>query len=216
MDAIHSVKLSEPSEMEHWDRIYRGGLPPWETGRPAPGLLRVLREHAGLLAKRGTAIDLGCGTGADAILLAKAGFDVTAVEISPIALERARARAERDGASVHFVLDDVFDYADKAGKFDLVYDAGFYDLARQKNLSRFVDALWRLTDPGSLYLTLAARADETDANAPPGVTEHEIRLELGRLLDVVELRPCRLASPLRDEGCLGWSCLMRRPKPVGG
>jgi cyclopropane fatty-acyl-phospholipid synthase-like methyltransferase len=205
---------SETSPQDDWDRMYREGLPPWETGKTADELARVLREHRSLIAGP-TAIELGSGTGADAIYLAKARFDVTAVEISPIAMERARARAEMAGAAVHFVLDDVFKYAETAGKFDLIYDAGFYDYVRRKNLARLLDVLWRLSRPGSIYLTLAGNSDETDEDGPPGVTERDIQFELGRLFEMVELRSCRLASPRRAEGYLGWSCLMRRPQPVG-
>ena len=171
-------------------------------------------QHAKLL-KPTTAIELGCGSGADAVYLAKAGFDVTALDISPIALERAHARAQMENAAVHFVLANVFQYAETAGKFGLVYDAGFYEFARRKNLSQLLDALWRLTDPGSFYFTLVGNADEPSEDGPPGVTEREINLELGRLFEVVQLRPCRLESPRRAQGYLGWSCLMRRPKPMG-
>ncbi|MBN2216824.1 MAG: class I SAM-dependent methyltransferase [Pirellulales bacterium] len=224
MDPILPPELRTTDD---WDRAYREGLPPWETGEPADELIRVLRDHRKML--RGpTAIDLGCGSGADAIYLAKAGFDVTAVEISPIAMERARARTEMKNAAVHFVLDDVFKFAEDAGKFDLILDAGFYEFVRQKNLGRLLDALWRLSSPGSFYFMLAANAEDepgdqtrgantqiaaADPLFPPGVTRREIHLELGRLFEVVELRPCRLPSPQRPEGYPGWSCLMRRPQP---
>jgi len=210
---MKSVKPPESPEIVDWDRIYREGLPPWETGEPAEELIRVLGKHKELV-QVGTAIELGCGTGADAVYLAKAGLDVTAIDISPIALERARARARLENAPVHFVLADVFDYAETAGKFGLVYDAGFYDFVRQRDLSRSLDVLWRLTEPGSFYLALAGNADEQLEDGPPGVTAREINLELGRLLEVVDLRPCRLESPRRTKGYLGWSCLMRRPKPL--
>jgi len=208
------VKPPEARDVDDWDRMYREGLPPWETGRPAAELMAVLAERKKLLG-RGTVIELGSGTGADAICLAKAGFDVTAVDISPIAMERARARAHLEWTGVHFVLGDVFPYAEKAGKFDLIYDAGFYGFARRKNLAKFLDILWRLSRPGTFYLTLVGNADEPSEDRPPSVTEEDIRLELGRLFRMVQLRPCRLASPRRPEGFLGWSCLMQRPEPVG-
>ncbi|MBN1588844.1 MAG: class I SAM-dependent methyltransferase [Pirellulales bacterium] len=209
------LKPPEARQLDDWDRIYREGLPPWETGVPARELVRLLGEQADLVPK-GTAIELGCGTGADAVYLAKAGFDVTAVEISPIALERARARARLENAAVHFVLGDIFDCPETAGKYDLIYDAGFYEFARRKKLSRFLDLLWRMTAPGSFYLTLVGNTDDSDENSPPGVTQDEIHLELGRLFEMVQLRSIRLESPRHAAGYPGWSCLMRRPEPVTG
>ncbi|NLE37160.1 MAG: class I SAM-dependent methyltransferase [Pirellulaceae bacterium] len=204
----------ESRETDDWDRIYREGLPSWETGKPSAELIRLFREHKPLGRLR-TVLELGCGTGADAVFLAKAGLDVTAVEISPIALERARFRAREQNAPIHFVLDDVFGFTENADKFDLIHDAGFYDFARKRNLAQFLDLLWRLTQPGSYYIALPISADDESEEGAMGVTEHEIRLELGRLFETVELRSVRFERPNRPEGCLGWSCLMRRPQPVG-
>ncbi|HBO46080.1 MAG TPA: hypothetical protein DD670_19585, partial [Planctomycetaceae bacterium] len=158
---------AESRETDDWDRIYREGLPPWETGKPSAELIRLFREHKPL-AKLQTVLELGCGTGANAVFLAKAGLDVTAVEISPIALERARLRSQNENAAVHFVLDDVFEFTENAGKFDLIYDAGFYDFARKRNLARFLDLLWRLTQPGSYYIALPISAEDESEEAATG------------------------------------------------
>ena len=196
------------TELPDWDAMYRQGTPPWETGEPAGELVRVVREG---LIRPGEMLELGCGTGADALYMARQGFDVTAVDSSPLAVERARLRAEREDVLARFVLDDVFRFAPNAGQFDLVYDAGFYHFIRRAELDQFLDLLWRVTRPGSLYLTLAGNSDETAENGPPKVTEQEIHSELGRLFDPVHVRPFRFESPQRKEGYLGWSCLMRRP-----
>jgi SAM-dependent methyltransferase len=191
-----------------WDAVYRESTPPWETGRPAQELVRVVNE--GIL-KPASTLELGCGTGANAIYLARRGFEVTTVDSSPTAIERARTRVEQTGALLRIVLADVFEFAETAGSFDLVLDAGFYHFARQVDLTRLLDLLWRVTHPGSLYFTLAGATGESAEGGPPQVSEEQIRGELGRLFECVELRPFRFESPHRKEGYLGWSCLMRRP-----
>ena len=197
--------LAEDSD---WDSHYRFGTPPWETGQPAAELVRVVTER---VLRPMRVLELGCGTGADAVFLAKRGFEVTAVDSSPTAIERARTRAEQSGALLRIVLEDVFEFGEQCGAFDLVYDAGFYHFVRRTRLSRFLDLLWRVTCPGSLYFVLAGSTGEEAEGGPPQVSEEELRFELGRLFDFVHLRPCRFASPRRKEGYLGWSCLMRRP-----
>lgn len=192
-----------------WDERYRQGTPPWDTGRPSPELVRLVEEQ---IIRRGSVIDLGCGTGADAVFLAKRGFDVTAVDISPIAIERARARAEQHDALIRFVLGDALKFGQTAGTFDFVFDRGFYHAIRQTNLTGFLDMLWRITRPGTIYLSLSgAVGDDDSEDGPPKVSESQIRFELGRLFEIIELRQIRLDSLIRPEGHLGWSCLMRRP-----
>jgi len=165
----------------------------------------------GGILKPARILELGCGTGANAVYLARRGFEVTAVDSSPTAIERARTRAEQAGALLRIVLADVFEFAETAGTFDLVFDAGFYHFARQVDLSRLLDLLWRVTHPGSFYFTLAGATGELAEGGPPQVSEEQVRGELGRLFECVELRRFRFESPRRKEGYLGWSCLMRRP-----
>jgi len=88
-----------------------------------------------------TVLEPGCGTGADAILLARRGFEVTAVDSSPLAIERARVRAERLAVLPRFVLGDVFEFGPRAGRFDLIYECGFYHFMRQTALERYLDLL---------------------------------------------------------------------------
>jgi len=202
--AIHA----KPYQTPDWDLLYRESTPPWETGNPSPELVRLV--NSGVLKPMST-LELGCGTGANAIYLARRRFEVTAVGSTPSALERARTRAEQSDALLRIVLADVFEFAETAGSFDLVFDAGFYHFARRTDLSRLLELLWHVTHPGSLYLTLAGAAGELAEGGPPQVSEEEIHNELGRLFEFVKLRPFHFESPRRKEGYLGWSCLMRRP-----
>jgi SAM-dependent methyltransferase len=197
-------------EVPDWDTAYREGTPPWESGTPSEELVRALSEG---IIRPCPVLELGCGTGADAVWMARRKFDVTAVDVSPMAIERARTRAEMADASLRFVLEDVFRFAKQnAETFDLVYDAGFYHFIRRVDLVRFLDLLWRVTKPGSLYLVMAGSDQETASGGPPQVSEETMRSELGRLFEFVHLRPCRFASPRRKEGYLGWSCLAKRPQ----
>ncbi|MBN2473182.1 MAG: class I SAM-dependent methyltransferase [Pirellulales bacterium] len=197
------------AEVPDWDALYRQGTPPWETGHPAKELVRVLDQG---LIPPGRTLEVGCGTGADAVYLATLGFEVTAVDSSPLAMERARVRAEQQDVVARFVLADVFEFAATAGQFDLVYDAGFYHFIRRTDLSRFLDMLWRVTRPGSYYLALVGSSAERAAGGPPRVTNQQVRDELGRVFEFVHLRSFRFESPRREQGYRGWSCLMRRPK----
>ncbi len=207
-DGLRSVSDLHVSPLE-WDLAYREGTPYWETGRPARELVRLVEEEK---IPRGSALDIGCGTGANAVFLAEKGFDVTAVDISPTAIERARTRAALAGVNIHFVVDDVFQFIRSAPTpFDFLLDAGFYHYVRGQALSTYLDFLWRASRPGSYLLVLAGHAAETAEGAPPGVTEDDLRFELGRLFEFLEMRLVRFEGPFCPEGYLGWSCLLHRP-----
>ena len=205
--------MSQPSRPKFvtpadWDAAYREGTPPWDTERPHAELVRVLDECR---LRLDTVLEIGCGSGADAVLLARRKFEITAVDASAIALERARARAEQHDALLRLVLADIFDVAPSAGQFDLVYDAGFYHFIRLVDLEKYLDMLWHVTRPGSHYFCLAGAPGETAEGGPPQVSEDDIHGELGRLFEFVHLRPTRLEAANRKEGYRAWSCLMRRP-----
>jgi len=191
-----------------WEKLYRMGTPPWDTGRPAKELLRILDEG---LVRPGAVLDVGGGTGANAVWLARRRFDVTAVDTSALAIERARLRCEQENALVRFVRANIFEFAKTGGRFDFILDAGFYHFIRQADLERYLDMLWWVTKPGSRYLVLAGAAGETAEGGPPQVEEEHIRNELGRLFELLDLRPFQFESSEHPEGYRGWSCLMQRP-----
>ncbi|MCE5269283.1 MAG: class I SAM-dependent methyltransferase [Planctomycetaceae bacterium] len=190
------------------DADYRAGTPVWDANKPHTELIRVFEEYR---LRPETVLEVGCGTGADAVWLARRRYEVTAVDSSAIAIERARLRAEQQDAVLRFVLEDAFVFAQSAGQFDFVYDAGLYHSAREKKLEKYLDMLWRVTRPGSYYLCLAAAPSEPIENGPPQVSDDEIRNELGRLFEFVHLRPIRLETSNPSQNHPAWSCFMRRP-----
>jgi SAM-dependent methyltransferase len=98
-----------------WDERYSGRDGAMWRGRPNG---RLLAEVADLAP--GRALDVGCGEGADAIWLARSGWTVTAIDISEVALSRAREAAELVGAAVEWVCGDTLQSSFPPGSFDLV------------------------------------------------------------------------------------------------
>jgi 2-polyprenyl-3-methyl-5-hydroxy-6-metoxy-1,4-benzoquinol methylase len=86
------------SVAESWDLAYQVKDIPWHSEQPPRELIRVLRE--GWFKNRNTILDIGCGIGSSSIAMAKAGFDVTGVDISKTAIEEAKFRASELGLDV--------------------------------------------------------------------------------------------------------------------
>jgi SAM-dependent methyltransferase len=146
-DAPH--RTATTSE-EFWERHYRDADPAWGT-RPNA----VLTEVVTALAPRpGTALDLGCGHGGDALWLASLGWHVTAVDVAATAVERVTAAADAAGlsdrvAAVRHDLSQSF----PDGTFDLVSACYFHtpvDIPRAEVLRRAAEAV----APGGLLLVV--------------------------------------------------------------
>jgi len=197
------------SDVSRWNERYAKGDTPWETGQPSSELQHVIAE---VPIRPCRALELGCGTGPSAVWLAQQGFDVTALDLSPLAIERARQRADAARASVHCLVADVLKPpAELAGVFDFFFDRGCYHVVRRENVAAYLETLRRLTHSGTLGLVLAGNAREPHEPGPPVVSEEEIRNEMGSLFDIVQLREFRFEQ-VEGVGTrfLGWSCLLRR------
>ena len=127
---------------------YRFFRMPWETG-PREELVGLV-ESGRIASCR--AIDLGCGTGSNAIFLALHGFDVTGVDFAASAIEKARQRADAAEVAARFVMDDLTNLRQVQGTFDFLVDYGALDDLRPAHRDLYVRNVLPLTHPGSRYL----------------------------------------------------------------
>ena len=186
---------------------YAKGETPWDSGRPSSELLRAL--DSGKL-KGKTALEIGCGSGLNAIELARRGFQVTAVDLVEQPVQVARARAREAKLKMDFRVADVLK-DDLGGPYDVLFDRGVYHVLRLIDLKGFQKVLKRVTRPGSLWLSLSGNANEKETEeGPPVVKEEEIRAELEPLFDILELREFRFDTNQNDFRPLAWAVLARR------
>ncbi|MBO0730042.1 MAG: class I SAM-dependent methyltransferase [Acidimicrobiaceae bacterium] len=108
-------RFGAPAQAAEWDTRYSERDGAMWSGRPNG---RLVAEVADLIP--GQALDVGCGEGADAIWLALRGWTVTAIDISDVAVSRARDAAERAGVAVEWLCGDALRTSFPAGAFDLV------------------------------------------------------------------------------------------------
>ncbi|MFJ2885295.1 class I SAM-dependent methyltransferase [Streptomyces sp. NPDC087305] len=106
--------VGDPEVRAEWDNRYADRQQLW-SGRPNGALVA---EVAGLT--RGRVLDVGCGEGADAVWLARGGWEVTALEVSGVALERAAGHARDAGVTVRWIHAGLAEAALPPASFDLV------------------------------------------------------------------------------------------------
>ena len=135
-----------------YDLMYRRGAP-WESG-PRPELVDLV--ESGRITPESTgprALDVGCGSGADTIFLASRGFDALGVDLSPVAVDKARRAAAESGSSARFeVVDLLHPPSWLTGPFDLLFDGGTLDDFPPSARPAAVEVLTRLARPGSVMV----------------------------------------------------------------
>lgn len=202
----------------HWDHRYLSGDAPWNSGLVSRELVRVLQEESFAPCR---AVELGCGTGTNAVHLARHGFDVLAVDCSEVAIERADRLAREAQTSVTFAVSDlcqVSSLREALGHASAVYerhcsflfDRGCYHCARRTNLPGFLETVEWLAAPKAHFLMLCGNAAETAEHGPPRLTEADIRSDWSGLFDVHWIRAFRFEDRGGVPGPLGWACWMTR------
>jgi cyclopropane fatty-acyl-phospholipid synthase-like methyltransferase len=146
------------------------GTPPWDIGRPQPAIKRL--AETGQLT--GTVLDVGCGTGENALYLAERGFTVVGIDGAPTAVKKARAKAKRRGLNALFEVADALDLS-MPQKFDTVLDSGLFHVFSDEERDRFRDSLKRVVKPGGTYFLMCFSDQEPGDWGPRRVTQAEIR-----------------------------------------
>jgi SAM-dependent methyltransferase len=197
------------SDAAHWESRYQQDNLPWETGHASTELQRVVTEEQ---IEPCRAIDLGCGSGANAVWLAQRGFEMVGVDFSDTAITRARQRAAEAGVSVQFLCADILAIPDLGPPFRFFFDRGCYHvLHRAGQGSRYVDVIATRIADGGHGLVLAGNAREKQEPGPPVVTEDELRRDWSRHFEFLWLREFRFDQNQIDTSRpLAWAVFLQR------
>ena len=143
-------------DAQFWDEMYRSRDQVF-SGAPNGVLVTEVTDMP-----PGQALDVGCGEGADALWLARRGWQVTAVDISPTALQRAAAAATDVNGRVAWTQADLTSTPPRAGAFDLV-SAQYFPLPHQPDHIALRGLLDAVAPGGTLLI-----ASHDPADLPPG------------------------------------------------
>ncbi|MCG8345964.1 MAG: methyltransferase domain-containing protein [Chlorobiales bacterium] len=189
------------------DRYARGDIP-WDLGRVDANLVELV-EHKPVPPCR--ALDVGCGTGDNAIWLAGHAFDVTGVDISPLAIEIARRKAIEHGVGSGFLVADFLKARIDDSPFGLVFDRGCFhslDLPEQREL--FVRNVSRHLGKEGLWLSLIASRDAPQRDpGPPRLSCLEVAAAVEPFFEILSLVSGHLDSN-RPDPIRCWVCVMRK------
>ncbi|MBI4789545.1 MAG: class I SAM-dependent methyltransferase [Chloroflexi bacterium] len=154
---------------------YRLGKPPWDWGITPP---EVVSEVEGGRVRSGRALDLGCGTGTNAIYLAQHGFQVVGVDFSSKAIDIARRKARTAGVAMDLYVNDVTRLDFLREPFDFVLDIGCFHGLDRPGRARYAENVARLTQPHGLFMLYAFGPTRVRFQSA-GATEDEVKRLFG-------------------------------------
>lgn len=196
------------STPEDFEQRYQTGNLPWDTGSRDKHLEQVINEHG---IPPCSVLELGAGTGSDAVWLAEKGFRVTAVDASSTAVDMARRKASGSGVNITFVLADVLKDDIPSGPFDFVFDRGcFHIFDPPEERARLAEIIRdRLVPEGYWFSLIGSPDGPKRENGPPRRSILDIASAVEPWFEIVSIKAIELDTNL-PQPPRGWACLMRK------
>ena len=195
-----------PKDPARWEQRYRDEDLPWDTGEPDIHLQQFAHAFT-----PGRVLEVGCGTGTNALWLESQGYSAVGVDLSPTAIARARAKAEAAGSGCQFLALDFLEDPVPGGPFGLVYDRGCFHVFDDLEVRRqFAARIAGLLGPGGTWHSLIGSTDGPPRDTgPPRLSIRDVSAALEDQFEVLSL-----ASTLWDESSFNdaraWKLVARK------
>lgn len=193
---------------ENFKERYRSGDTPWDAGQPDFNLIEVVTERPIPSCR---ALEVGCGTGDNAIWLAQNHFGVTGVDISDIATNKAIEKASKANVECVFRQLDFLSEKVEGAPFGFVFDRGcFHSFDSADDRRKFAQAAAAHLEDAGLWLALVGNADETPQGpGPPRRSALDIVLAAEPHFEILVLQSGHF-GPSQPSQPRAWRCLMQK------
>jgi 2-polyprenyl-3-methyl-5-hydroxy-6-metoxy-1,4-benzoquinol methylase len=172
--------------------IFTFGVP-WDERTPEAwqeGLAEEVERLCEIIgpSQGGAALDCSCGWGAQAVALAKLGWQVTATDIAESSLEIARQRASLEAVAIEFGVCDMQGLAQRfEPSFDWVISCfALYEITEDTEIQRAVDGMFSVLKPGGRCYIQLRDMDDLLADKPRWQFHGEVRTPNGRIFCIVD------------------------------
>lgn len=187
---------------------------PWDVGQPQPAVRRLVEK--GVVT--GQVLDVGCGYGENALLIAAAGLSVTGIDLDAEGLQRAaeQARERSLGGRTRFVRFDVRELTGFSEVFDTVLDSLVFHSFEGPARRKYVAGLRSVTRPGGRLHVLCYSDRHVGPPSPPHkVSRADINEAFAEGWSVDEVCATTSISNLAPDGITSWlvTCTRHREEP---
>jgi SAM-dependent methyltransferase len=193
---------------DRFKKKYESGDTPWDIGKPDINLIETVTTRA---IEPCRALDIGCGTGDNSIWLAQNGFQVTGVDISEVAIEKATEKALKENVKCTFMVIDFLTSNIEERPFGFAFDRGcFHSLNSDQERTIFAENVADHLEKNALWLSLVGNADEQRHNpGPPQRTARDIVNAVEPYFEILSLLSGYFGSN-RPSPPRCWVCLMMK------
>ncbi|MGD0172478.1 MAG: class I SAM-dependent methyltransferase [Halobacteriota archaeon] len=186
-----------------FNSIYQGDAP-WDISRPQKEFVRL--EEAGEIV--GSVLDVGCGTGENALFLSARGHEVWGIDFTSNAIKKARDKATERNLNVTFLTRNVLDLHALGRVLDTVIDSGLFHVFSDEERPLFVTSLASVLRRHGTYFMLCLSELEPGSYGPRygprRVTQAEIRNAFSSSWHINYIRQARIESRRLTEGTQAW------------
>jgi ubiquinone/menaquinone biosynthesis C-methylase UbiE len=175
-------------------------VPPWDIGRAQPEVVRT--AEAG--GSTGPVIDVGCGTGENALELSSRGLQVVGVDAAPRAIEKARAKALERGLAAEFLVADALSLASLGRRFRTALDCGMFHVFEDHERPIYVASLASVLQPRGVLHLLCFSDRQPGALGPRRITQRELRASFADGWRIVEIVATTFEANLPGGGAKAW------------
>lgn len=187
---------------------YEAGDTPWDIGKPDFNLIQTVTTTPIEPCK---ALDIGCGTGDNAIWLSQQNFHVLGIDTSEIAIGKAKEKALKANVKCTFIVIDLLASHIEGAPFGFAFDRGcFPSLSSDKERKSFAQNVNGHLENDGLWLSLLGNADEQrHAPGPPQRAARDIANSVAPYFEILSLVSSYFGSN-RPNPPRAWVCLMRK------
>jgi len=198
------------TEENRFEKRYIDKDLPWDVKRRDFNLANLVEDGTITPCK---VLEIGCGTGDNAIYLAKNSFKVTACDASKTAISMARNKAQKEGASILFHYLDFLHEQVPGEPFDFVFDRGcFHSFDLDKERSTYAKNTASLLRSDGLWLSLIGSADDViRTTGPPKRSAQNIVNAVEPFFEIQFLKGSHFDSDQTPPAMI-WVCLMKKRK----
>jgi cyclopropane fatty-acyl-phospholipid synthase-like methyltransferase len=193
---------------EPWERSYVTGTAAegWDIGMPQPAIVALVEAGA----FESPLLDVGCGTGENALMLAAHGLEVTGVDWAPTAIERAQQKAADRELTATFAVADALALDGLERRFNSVIDSGmFHGLERDERV-RYAASLHSVMQPGATLHLMCFSDREPDWGGPHRITQQQLRTAFAQGWRVESIEPSTFVTATTSGNVHAWLARIRR------
>jgi ubiquinone/menaquinone biosynthesis C-methylase UbiE len=176
--------MTTAPDRSRFEQAYAGKAP-WDIGKPQPSIVGVADQI------RGAVLDCGCGTGENALFLARRGCQVTGIDFLEEPIRRASQKAREQESTASFQVKDALTLGSWEERFDAILDCGLFHVFGDEDRHKYVSGLSNVINPGGKLYLMCFSDEEPGTQGPRRVTRNELEQAFAQNWTLLSLTPVR-------------------------